>query len=37
VYEINVKNKPLFSMPDGMIMVSAMFHVKEDLGSKSMS
>jgi hypothetical protein len=34
VYALNVKNKPYFSVFDGMPMVSAMFPRKEDLGSK---
>ncbi len=34
VYALNVKHKPYFSALDGMPMVSAIFHAKEDLGSK---
>jgi len=33
VYAINVKNKPYFSIPDGMQVVSAIFPTREDLGS----
>jgi hypothetical protein len=36
MYVINVKNKPYFLALDGMPMVSAIFHVREDLGSKLM-
>jgi hypothetical protein len=34
VYAIHLKNKPYSSMPDGMLMVSVIFHVGEVLGSK---
>jgi hypothetical protein len=34
VYAINVKNKPCFSMLDGMLVVNAIFLVGEDVGSK---
>jgi hypothetical protein len=36
VYAINVNNKPCFSMPNGMPMVSVIFHAKENLESKPM-
>ncbi len=34
VYPINVKNKPSFSMSDGMLVVSAIFLAGEDLELK---
>jgi hypothetical protein len=34
VYALNIKNKPYFSVPNGMQMVNAIFLAKEDLGSK---
>ncbi len=34
VYVINVEKKSCFSMLDGMPMVSVIFLVREDLGSK---
>jgi hypothetical protein len=34
VYALNVKNKPYFSMHDGVPMVSAIFPPKEDIRSK---
>jgi hypothetical protein len=36
VYAINVKNKPCFSVPNGMLVVNAIFLVGEDVGSKVM-
>ncbi len=36
VYAINVENKPSFLMPDGMLLVSAIFLVREKLKSKLM-
>jgi hypothetical protein len=36
VYAQNIKNKPCFSMPDSMPMVSTIFPTKEDLESKPM-
>ncbi len=34
MYAINVKNKPCFSLLNGMPVVSAIFPGGEDLGSK---
>jgi hypothetical protein len=34
VYAINLKNKPCFSMHDGMPVVNAIFPAMEDLESK---
>jgi hypothetical protein len=34
VYAINVKKKSCFSVPDGMPMISAMFHEKDDMRLK---
>jgi hypothetical protein len=36
VYAIHIKNKLFFVVHDGMPMVSAIFHAREDLGSKPM-
>ncbi len=34
VYAINVKRKPCLSVPNGMLVFSATFPAREDLGSK---
>jgi hypothetical protein len=36
VCAIIIKNKPYFLMLDGMPMVNAIFHAREDLRSKSL-
>jgi hypothetical protein len=32
-----IKNKPCFLILDGMLVVNALFHAREDLRSKSLS
>ncbi len=34
MYAINIKNKPCILVPHDMLVVSAIFHVGEDLRSK---